>query len=59
MGHIFCVCHSIPQLSNRDEVITEVLGHVKPHEEHVLVVDVLGLDPPHPTHAGCPVAAVE
>ena len=49
----------IPQLSDGDEVIAEVLGHVEPHEEHVLVVDVLGLDPPHPPHAGCPVTAVE
>ena len=47
----------IPELPDGDEVIAEVLGHVKSHEEHV-VVDVLGLDPPHPTHARGPVAAV-
>ena len=47
----------IPKLPNSDEVIAEVLGHVKSHEKHV-VVDVLGLDPPHPTHARGPVAAV-
>ena len=47
----------IPKLPDSDEVIAEVLGHVKSHEEHV-VVDVLGLDPPHPAHARGPVAAV-
>ena len=48
----------LPELTNGDQIIAEVSGHVQPHVVDTLLLDVLGLDPPHLANTRGPVTRV-